>query len=610
MSTNNRIRVSELDYTQIRENLKTFMQGQSQFTDYDFDGSALATLLDVLAYNTHYNALYTNLAINEMFLDSASKRASVISIANNFGYTPASAKCSACTISVTITQENATDQTKVLPKFSSFNTTIDSISYNFYTLEDYVAERNGNSYVFQNVKIYEGTPQTVLFTCTEAGQKFMLPNRGIDLSTLTVSVQETGEKPDYSLYTLAGDILEVTSTSKVYFIKELEDEYYQIYFGSSGLGLPLNIGNVMTIQYMTTNKDIANGASSFTYSGDGLGGVVSATALEKSYGGKDIESIAQIKNNVSQSFFNQNRAVTPGDYVSLINRLYPNVDSVSVWGGEDNDPPQYGRVYISIKPASGPYLTPAEKSYITQTLIKSKNVVSVTPVVVDPTYIELAIDCTVYYNKNKTTRSVDELKAAVVTAIQNYRETSLQKYDGIFRMSKFSAAIDAVDASIESNISKHVAWCEVTPKFNVASEYTLNFVNPIYTENVAEEAFLTSGFYIDTTNTVYYMDDDGVGNVRLFSLVSGTGEKVIKNAKIGTINYSTGYIKISGLKIVDLDEANFYFKIKTSSNDVVSVRNQIVDIPDSRIVVNIIQDTSSSGTYQGGTNYIFTKSRS
>lgn len=610
MSTNNRIRVSELDYTQIRENLKTFMQGQSQFTDYDFDGSALATLLDVLAYNTHYNALYTNLAINEMFLDSASKRASVISIANNFGYTPASAKCSACTINVTITQENATDQTKVLPKFSSFNTTIDSISYNFYTLEDYVAERNGNSYVFQNVKIYEGTPQTVLFTCTEAGQKFMLPNRGIDLSTLTVSVQETGEKPDYSLYTLAGDILEVTSTSKVYFIKELEDEYYQIYFGSSGLGLPLNIGNVMTIQYMTTNKDIANGASSFTYSGDGLGGVVSATALEKSYGGKDIESIAQIKNNVSQSFFNQNRAVTPGDYVSLINRLYPNVDSVSVWGGEDNDPPQYGRVYISIKPASGPYLTPAEKSYITQTLIKSKNVVSVTPVVVDPTYIELAIDCTVYYNKNKTTRSVDELKAAVVTAIQNYRETSLQKYDGIFRMSKFSAAIDAVDASIESNISKHIAWCEVTPKFNVASEYTLNFVNPIYTENVAEEAFLTSGFYIDTTNTVYYMDDDGVGNVRLFSLVSGTGEKVIKNAKIGTINYSTGYIKISGLKIVDLDEANFYFKIKTSSNDVVSVRNQIVDIPDSRIVVNIIQDTSSSGTYQGGTNYIFTKSRS
>lgn len=610
MSTNNRIKVSDLDYNQIRENLKTFMQGQSQFSDYNFEGSALSTLIDLLAYNTHYNALYTNLAINEMFLDSASKRNSVISIANNFGYIPSSSKCAVAAINLTVTQQNATDETKILPKYSQFTTNIENIAYSFYTLEDYITERNGNSYTFYGVKLYEGTPQTVLFVCTEANQKFMLPNTGIDLSTLKVTVQETGEKPNYELYTQAIDIVDITSSSKVYFIKELEDEYYQIYFGSTGLGLPISIGNVITVEYMISSKELGNGASTFTYDGSGLGGSVSVSTVEASYGGKSVETIEQIKNNVAQSFFNQNRAVTPGDYVSLINKLYPNVKSVSVWGGEDNYPPQYGRVFISIKPLNGPYLTPPEKSYITETLLKSKNVVSVTPVIVDPSYIELDMDTTIYYNKNKTTRSIEELKSAAIEQIKTFRDETLQRYDGVFRMSKFSSAIDSIDQSITSSISKFVAYCEITPRFNIDAEYTLNFVNPIYTEKVPEEAFVSTGFYLDNSTTVYYLDDDGVGNIRIFSLVSGTGEKLIKNKSVGTIDYDKGLIKISGLKIIDLDEANFYFKIKTASYDVISVRNQIVDIPDSRIKVNVIQDVIASGNYQGGTNYTFTKSRS
>ena len=298
------------------------MRGQSQFSDYDFDGSALSTLIDVLAYNTHYNALYTNLAINEMFLDSASKRSSVVSIANNFGYTPVSAKAAKSTLTLTVTQTGATENVKYLPKYSSFSSTIDNTQYSFYTLEDYIGNRVGDVYTFQNVEIFEGTPQTLLFVCTEANQKFILPNTNIDSSTIEITVQPTSEQPDYEKYAMVTDILDLTPTSKIYFLKEMDDQSYQISFGRQGLGLPIDIGNIITVKYLVTNKEAGNGATLYTYTGAGIGGIVSVTSSVTSYGGKEIESIDQVKYNVSQSFFDQNRAVTPGDYVALIKRLW------------------------------------------------------------------------------------------------------------------------------------------------------------------------------------------------------------------------------------------------------------------------------------------------
>ena len=609
MTTNNRIQVSELDYNQIRENLKTFLRGQDKFSDYDFEGSALSTLIDVLAYNTHYNALYTNLAVNEMFLDSASKRNSVVSIANNFGYLPKSAVTSQARINVTLTQANAVNNTMYIPKLSSFQASVDNVQYSFYTLSDYVADRVGNTYTFSNVDIYEGVPQTSLFVCTEAEQRFTLPNQNIDIDTITITVQQTGEKPDYIKYTRATDVLHVGLDSKIFFLKELEDGYIQVYFGSGGIGVPIQTGNIVTVQYMVTSKDLANGASTFIYTGPGLGGVVTCSTVNPSYGGKAEETIDQIKYNVSQAFFDQNRAVTPGDYTALIKRYYTNLDSISVWGGEDNDPPQYGKVYISIKPSTGPYLTPTEKAYIVEKILKPNNVVSVTPEILDPTYMELEINTTVYYNKNKTTRSIDDIKNSVISAITKYRDDNLKKFDGIFRMSRFSAAIDNCDQAIVSNITTHRVFCEMTPKYNISADYKLNIVNPIYNERVPEEAFKSSGFYLDNTSTVYYMDDDGLGKIRVYSVVEGTGQKIIKNSSIGTIDYNSGLISIKGLKITNLVDPNFYFIIKTQSFDVASVRSQIVDIPNSRITVNVIQDVSSSGSYAGGTNYQFTSSR-
>lgn len=610
MASNRRIQVSDLDFDQIRANLKTFMQGQETFSDYNFDGSALSVLLDVLAYNTHYNALYTNLAVNEMFLDSASKRSSAVSIANNFGYIPKSATAARATLAISVLNPSATAQTLTIPKWSPFSTMIDNQSYTFYTIQDYTANLSNGAYVFPYVEIFEGSPRSLTFVCTELNQKFTIPYKDIDLSTLSVTVQSTGENPDYSRYTVANRVLSLNAESEVYFVKELEDETYQIWFGSNNLGKPLAAGNVVSVQGLLTNKAQGNGASIFTYTGTGLGGTVVPSVVSAAFGGEEKESLDEIKYNVTQSFFDQNRCVTPVDFMSVIKRYYEDVDSVIVWGGEDNAPPVYGKVFISVKPANKAYLTPAEENYIKETILEPRSVVSVTPEFVRPSYIELEIDTTVYYNKSVTTRSADNLKAAITQTIQDYRNTNLKKFDGVFRMSKFSAAIDAVDPSIQSNITRLKAYIEVAPKYNSYAEYRLNLVNPIYSEGVPEEAFSSTGFYIDDTDNVYYLDDDGVGNIRLFRKIEGTGERVIQNAKIGSIDYSTGTVKISNLRITSLFDANMYFIIKTASFDVVSIRNQIVDIPAKRVTVSLIEDSIAAGTMIGGTNYKFTASRS
>lgn len=606
--SNNKIKVTELDFNNIRENLKEFLRGQSTFSDYDFDGSALSTLIDVLAYNTHYNALYTNMAINEMYLDSASKRNSIISIGNNFGYLPRSARSSRVNLTVTVTIPNSQIPVRVLPAFSAFNTILNNTSYTFYTLQDYTAPLNGNTYTFQNVIAYQGEPQTMLFSCTEENQKFMLPHKNIDISTIILTVSDTAEVKEYERYAIADNIMQLNATSKVYFLKEMDDQFYQLSFGVNNVGKPILPGNIVEMSYLTTAKDAANGASVFSYASSVQGGTVSVIATARSFGGMQEESKEEIRLNVSQSFFDQDRAITAADYSAIVKRYYDDIDSISVWGGEDNSPPQYGKVYLCIKPASGPLLTSVEKSFIAESIIKAKGVVTIVPEIVDPTYIELDLSTTVYYNPNNTSRSREQLKVAVIQAIEKYNQDYLEKFDGAFRYSKFSAMVDNVDQSISSNITKFRLFCEIVPKYNVASTYTLNLVNPIYTEGVPEESFLSTGFYIDSTDKVYYMDDDGVGNIRLFNIVAGTNEKVFFG-NVGTINYSKGLISVRGLTITNLLEPNLYFKVKTSSYDVLSVRNQIVTIPEDRINVNVLVDNSSTIGRGNAIDYTFTPSR-
>lgn len=612
MATNKRINTAELDFDDIKSNLKSYLQGQAQFADYDFEGSGLSVLLDILAYNTHYNALYTNLAVNESFLDSASKRDSVVSLAKNLGYRPLSATAPTATVDVRVTSPTSTPATLTIEKYTPFSTTVSGTTYNFYTNSEYTTTLSGSEYLFEDVEIKEGTFLQFRYTVAD-GAKYIIPNAGVDVSTITVTVQTSSGSGDAETYYEGTNLLDLNSTSKVYFLKETEDEKYELVFGDGVIGNELSNGNVITIKYLVTNADETNGASTFVYGGGSLaGGTVAVTTSVSATGGAEIEGIESIRYNAPRHYSTQNRGVTVEDYKSLINENVANVEAVNVWGGEDNDPPIYGKVFLSIKPTNATALTTNQKQNIITQVLKPKNVVSITPEIIDPEYIHIDVTTAVYYNSRLTTRTSNDIKAIVEDTIKTYNTTDLEKFDSVFRISKLQRLIDASENSILSNITRIVLHKEITPVYNVASDYSFVLVNPIYTSGEPEDSITSTPFYIagDTTNE-YYIDDDGDGNLRLYYFVTPDVKSYVNNT-FGTVIYSTGEVNIPSLNITALGTGYDEFKIiiKPSSYDVVSARNQIALILDNEITVNVIADSTAVGNYAGGTNYIFTSSRS
>ena len=614
MATNQNITTSELDFDAIRNNLKTFLQGQDTFKDYDFEGAGLAVLLDLLAYNTHYNALYTNLAVNESFLDSASKRSSVVSRAKEIGYIPHSATAATATVTIVVSSITTSPIPAVLtlPAYSAFSTTIDGTNYTFYNTEAVQASYIDSKYTFVGVKIKEGIRLSFKYVASE-GAIYTIPNIDADLSTLNVRVQDNASSSVYTSWINQEDILNLDGTSKVYFIKEIEGQLYQLEFGNDVVGKALANGNVVNVSYMVTNKATANGARVFTYSGSSLGGAVAVTTTTPAIGGSDIESIDSIRYNAPRSYSAQNRAVTVEDYKAIMYRLYPEAESVNVWGGEDNVPPQYGRVFLSVKPTTTDILTAAQKDFIKTQLLKQKNVVSITPVIVDPEYIKLEIVTTAYYNPRMTGMSETELKSLVTQTIKDYNTQNLQSFSGVFRHSNLSSKIDATEASVVSNITTLKLHREVDVKYNANENYTINIGNPIYNSGVGEQSILSTGFYIQGNANLMYLEDSpasttsGILKMYYYDIDVKTYYR-----NFGTIDYVNGIIYMDSLEITGIDQSNggiFDLIIKPQSNDVVSVRNQLVTIPDSHITVNIILDKVSVGDPAGGANYKFTSSR-
>jgi hypothetical protein len=608
-----RIQVSELDFDQIKSNLKNFLKGQSQFTDYDFEGSGLSVLLDVLAYNTHYNALYTNLAVNEMFLDSASKRASVVSLAKTLGYTPSSVRSARAIVNMAISNPNQSPSTLTLPQYSPFSTVIGNLNYTFYTISEYTIIPVNGTYTFTNVELIEGNPLSFYYTVAD-GQQYIIPNQYADISTLRVRVQESSISDTFTTFTPATSLVQLASDSNVYFIKEIEGGLYELIFGDSIISSGLTNGNIVHLDYFVSGGEVGNGARQFSYNGISLiGGSPLITTLDIGAGGVDIETIDSIKYNAPRLYAAQNRAVTPDDYKALIYAAYNYIQSVSVWGGEDNTPPVYGKTYICAKPYNANKLTQQQKTDILTTLLASRSVVSITPEIVDPEFLNIALEVTVYFNDRKTIRTASEIASIVTDTILAYDDSKLQRFDGVFRFSELSRLIDTSEKAIVSNITTVLMRRKVAPRYNVSAEYTLNMINPVYSAGVPEEAVSSTGFYIYGSEEIHYLEDDGLGNIRLYYNVasnSATGStRFIVNPSIGTIDYANGLLNIKNLNITGLADVDWEITFKPQSNDIVSAYTQIAEIARDHLTVLAIADKTANGDLRGGKNYKFTSSR-
>ena len=612
MATNNkRIQVSNLDFDTIKENLKTFLRGQSEFSDYDFEGSGLSVLLDVLAYNTHYNGVYTNLAVNEMFLDSASKRASVVSLAKMLGYVPRSAKCATATVNATISSPTSSPDVVTLPANQPFTTSIDGTSYTFYNRgAQTVARSSGGTYTFSNLVITEGTPLEFKYTVASGG-RYIIPNANIDIDTVTVSVQETSSSDIYVNYTRADKLTDITAISKVYFIKEIDDGLYEIQFGDGVIGQSLSTGNVITITYYVSNLDAPNGATNFAYNGSTiLGSNLSVSTVSRAVGGAEPEDINSIKFNAPRLYAAQNRAVTPDDYKAIILSQFPAAQSIAVWGGEDNDPPIYGKTFICIKPSDASKLTQLQKDFVTNNILQSRNIVSITPELIDPEYFNIKVTSFVYYNPRETTKTPSQIETIVKQAILQYNEDDLERFDGVLRFSKLSRIIDGADPSIVNNTSRIMVRRQFAPAYNISTEYKLNLINPISQDGGKQgDVFASTGFFIPNREEVHYLDDDSLGNVRLYYIGSDF-EKVIVDSSIGTIDYEAGRVVVRNLTITALDGPIFEMQVKPESYDVVSALNQIVQISPELLEVSAIADNTINGDLQAGYNYEFQSIRS
>ncbi len=613
----NKLVVSDYDFDAIKLNLKSFLQGQTQFQDYDFEGSSLNILLDILSYNTHYLAYLANMATNEVYLDSADIRNNIVSLAKMIGYTPSSPKAPMASIDIQI--NNATGTSVTMNKGTVFTTSVDDVSYQYVTNSDVTITPSSGVYNFSGVPIYEGSLVTFKYTVdsTDVDQKFILPNANIDTTTLLVKVQNSSSDTTTNTYSLAGGYNNVTSSSKVYFIQEGQDGKFEVYFGDGINGIALSDGNIVILEYIVTNRDLSNNASSFSLSGT-IGGFsdVTITTVSNSQGGSESESDESIRHNAPLQYAAQDRAVTTTDYETLVQSIYPNALSVSAWGGEDDETPRYGIVKIGVKAASGSTLTETTKQSIIDSL-KPYNVASVAPQIVDPETTSVLLTSTVKYNTGTTTKSSDTLKSEITTAITNYNTNTLQKFDSVYRHSKLTGLIDAVDNSILSNITTIKIRKEFTPTLADSNKYDIYFRNALFNphsgHNMASGGILTStGFKVTGSDLEQFLDDDGNGNVRRYYLASGI--RTYSNETQGTIDYTTGQITLNSLNVASISNirgatsTTVELTVTPNSNDVVPVRDQIIELDISNSTINVESDSFVGGSADAGVGYTTTSS--
>ena len=594
--------LTNLDYFDIKVALRDYLRANSDFTDYDFEGSTLGQLLDVLAYNTYYTSFNANMVVNETFLDSATLRDNVVAIAKQLGYTPRSSVASSAAVSCSLTLQGTTlPSTVFLRRGNAFLTNVDEKLYQYVILDDVQANvLPDNTVSFNNLKIYEGTFVTNTYTVGSGVFNVILNNANIDVSTIRVRVFDSPSASIYERYVLSDNILNTTPSSPVFFINEIEDENYKLIFGDGVFGKKLTTGQVVEVSYLVTNADATNGASIFNYSGvvsDVSGNsnfivqVNNITTITKAFGGSGIESIDSIKINAPAMYGAQNRAVTAVDYSAIVKRVYPNIADIIAYGGENADPPEYGKVKISIKPTNSAYISSYTKKIILDELRKY-SVASVIPEIVDASIIYVELYSNIFYNQSVTNLSADSLKTKIIENIAKYIASSdTEKFGGKFRYSKIVGVVDSSDRSIKSNLTTILMRKDFYPSLNNNAYYELCFNNPFLNDSTTN-AMSSTGFVVQKypSYTVYL--EDRSGKIVLYRLDSQTGEKIVLNQNQGIINYVTGEIQVFDLNIIKgtFSDNRIEIRVKPEYNDIIAKREIFLDIDIDHSSFTLIQE--------------------
>ena len=532
----NRLQVAELDFDTIKTNLKSYLKQQSEFQDYDFEGSGLDVLINLLAYNTHYNAYYLNMVANEAFLDTALLRDSVVSHAKTLGYVPYSKSASKAVINLTVETGSSTVDTVTIPKgFVLLSNTIDNQTYNFNVMADTTVTKSGTKYFFENLEIKEGQFVAYSFTQDESANPkgiFEIPDADVDTNTITVSVRPSSSNSQVTIYNKVADILDVTSSSEVYFLQEARGGKFKIYFGDNVIGKKINDGAIVNITYLSTNGRAADKASSFTVSA-AIGAFTNITVdtVSVAAGGTNRETVSEVKYNAVAQFATQNRLVTFKDYESYITKNYPSLDSISVWGGEEETPPVYGKVFISIKPKTDYYISETEKRRILDDIVKPKSIVSVQTEFRDPEFLYLLVNNYIQYDPKKTTVSADGIKNNIRNAIIGYRNSKLNKFGAKFILSKMQDAVDATNLnSIIGSETVVRLQKRFLPVLNQSKNYTIKFNAPLHRGTITNKLTSTSFNVLDT---------DGVERTAIFDEIPQSYSGI---TSIGVTDAGTGYI--------------------------------------------------------------------
>jgi len=624
------VNFTNLDFDQIKSSIREYLRANSNFTDYDFEGSNLSIIIDTLAYNTYISSYNANMISNEVFIDGATLRENVVSLARNIGYVPHSRSASKANISFFVDTTGFTTNPLTLTLKSGVvattSTSFGNQNYSFIIPQDITIPVVNGIALFENVNIYEGTFIINNFSvdANNPNQKFILENANIDIDSINVFVRDTQASTIKNSFKLSKNLFDITSESRVFFIQEIEDQRYELIFGDGIFGKKLNNLNYIEVSYNITNGESANGVSSFNFNGrivDNNNRVITTgisliTTNSSSQNGREIESVESIRKYAPRKYSSQNRAVTATDYETIIPTIYPEAESISVFGGEDLNPPKYGRVFISIKPINGPFVSNQIKDNIKSSLRKY-SVAGIVPEIIDLKYLYLETDTTAYYNSNSTF-DANSIKDAILTNIRNYTNSKeLNKYGARFKYSKYLKIIDDSNSAVTSNITKVIMRRDLGVVLNTFADYEICYGNEFHIKTQNGYNIKSSGFNVSGINDTLYLTDipnsNGLtGSIVFFKLQSST-ESVIVKRNVGIIDYVKGEIRLYPVNIISTSKTSFsqpiiQISVIPKSNDVIGLQDLYLQLDINNIKLNMLSDEISSGSDISGSSYNFTSS--